>query len=87
MWPFELGNTYNRRQDIHNRYDGQRQGGIITPAAHPLVIVITGAEGEQHGYTDRLRSDGVFEYFGEGQVGPMQLNKGNRAILEHSAAG
>ena len=86
-WGFEVGRVYNRRTDIHGRYGGQQQGGIVTPAAHSVVIIITGEEGLQHGYTDRYRSDGVFEYFGEGQVGPMQMIKGNRAIAEHSVAG
>ena len=51
------------------------------------MIIVTGEEGLQHGYADRYRPDGVFEYFGEGQVGDMQLHKGNRAIAEHSAEG
>jgi 5-methylcytosine-specific restriction protein A len=86
-WGFEIGRTYNRREDIHARFEGQRQGGIITPKDHPLVIIITGEEGLQHGYADRRRPDGVFEYFGEGQIGDMQLTGGNRAIAEHSPAG
>ena len=84
---FEVGRTYHRRNDIHNRYAGQQQGGIITPSAHPLVIIITGEEGLTHGYDDRLRPDGVFEYFGEGQVGDMQLQRGNAAIASHAANG
>ena len=83
---FEIGRVYNRR-DIHARFGGQQQGGIITPKDHPLVIIITGEEGLQHGYADRLRPDGVFEYFGEGQVGDMQLTGGNKAVAEHSASG
>ena len=51
------------------------------------MIIITGEEGLEHGYADRTRDDGVFEYFGEGQVGDMQMQKGNRAIAEHSAGG
>jgi 5-methylcytosine-specific restriction protein A len=86
-WGFEIGRVYNRRNDIHARFGGQQQGGIITPRDHPLVIVITGEEGFQHGYADRLRPDGVFEYFGEGQVGDMQLTGGNKAVAEHSASG
>ncbi|WP_428031541.1 HNH endonuclease [Ancylobacter sp.] len=86
-WPFERGRTYNRRADIHGRYGGQQQGGIITPSLHQLVIAITGEEGEQHGYSDRLRADGVFEYFGEGQIGDMQMVRGNRQIGGHAAAG
>jgi 5-methylcytosine-specific restriction protein A len=86
-WGFEVGRAYNRRNDIHARFGGQQQGGIITPSLHPLVIIITGEEGLQHGYQDRHRPDGVFEYFGEGQVGDMQLLRGNRAIAEHSPSG
>src|SRR5262245_12131102 len=86
-WGFEIGRVYNRRLDIHARFGGQQQGGIITPAQHPLVIIITGEEGLEHGYADRYRADGVFEYFGEGQVGDMRLRAGNRAIAEHSALG
>lgn len=86
-WGFELGRTYNRRRDIHGRFGGQRQGGIITPRSEPLVIIITGDAGLAHGYHDRLRDDGVFEYFGEGQVGDMTMNRGNAAILNHSEHG
>jgi hypothetical protein len=72
-WGFEIGRIYNRRIDIHARFGGQQQGGIITPAQHPVVIIITGEEGLEHGYADRYRPDGVFEYFGEGQVGDIAL--------------
>jgi 5-methylcytosine-specific restriction protein A len=86
-WGFEVGKVYNRRADIHAKYGGQQQGGIITPSQHPLVIIITGEEGLTHGYADRTRPDGMFEYFGEGQVGDMQLERGNLAIATHSAEG
>lgn len=86
-WGFEPGRVYNRRAEIHARFGGQQQGGIITPADHAVVIIITGEEGLEHGYGDRYRPDGTFEYFGEGQLGDMQLIRGNRAIAEHSAAG
>ena len=86
-WGFEQGKVYNRRADIHGRFVGQQQGGIITPARHPLVIIITGEEGLAHGYADRTRNDGVFEYFGEGQVGDMAVQRGNLAIASHSAEG
>lgn len=86
-WGFEIGRIYNRRVDIHARFGGQQQGGIITPRDDALVIIITGEEGLSHGYADRYRPDGVFEYFGEGQVGDMVLQRGNAAIAEHSAAG
>ncbi|MGN6770172.1 MAG: hypothetical protein ACTHJQ_10075 [Rhizobiaceae bacterium] len=81
-WGFERGRVYNRRADVHDQYGGQRQGGIITPADHSLVIIITGEEGLAHGYADRYRADGVFEYFGEGQVGDMSMVRGKRRNSE-----
>jgi 5-methylcytosine-specific restriction protein A len=84
-WGFEEGKVYNRRADIHVKFGGQQQGGIITPSQHSLVIIITGEEGLVHGYDDRTRDDGVFEYFGEGQVGDMVLQRGNLAIASHAA--
>jgi 5-methylcytosine-specific restriction enzyme A len=86
-WGFEIGRVYNRRADIHGRFGGQQQGGIVTPAQHPVVIIITGEEGLTHGYADRYRDDGAFEYFGEGQIGDMHFRAGNRAVAEHTAHG
>ncbi len=86
-WPFVRGQAYNRRQHIHAPFGGQQQGGIITPAQRPLVICITGKSGEQHGYADGWTANGAFAYFGEGQVGDMELKSGNSAILEHSETG
>ena len=39
-WGFEIDRVYNRRADIHARFGGQQQGGIITPANHSLVIIV-----------------------------------------------
>lgn len=86
-WGFEIGKTYHRKRDIHGQFKGQEQGGIITPSNFNLVVAITGDAGHAHGYTDKLRDDGVFEYFGEGQVGDMSFKAGNKAILEHTEAG
>lgn len=86
-WGFEEGKVYNRRLDIHAKYGGQQQGGIVTPSQHPLVIIVTGEEGLTHGYADRTRDDGVFEYFGEGQIGDMVMQRGNLAIASHAADG
>jgi 5-methylcytosine-specific restriction protein A len=85
--PFEEQQTYNRRRDIHGRYGGQQQGGICTPNGHPVVICFTGETGEQHGYSDGWADGGVFRYFGEGQIGPMEFVRGNRAIRDHLVDG
>lgn len=81
--PFEVGALYNRQEQIHGVFGGQRQGGISTPKDHPLVIAFTGEAGVSHGYHDFWDDDEVFHYFGEGQVGDMKYVAGNRAIGEH----
>jgi hypothetical protein len=72
---FVPGETYSRRNDISERLSGQRQGGIITPKSHPYVLLITGSSGTSFGYDD-AEIDGVFQYFGEGQVGDMEFVRG-----------
>lgn len=85
--PFHEQRIYNRRRDIHAVYGGQQQGGIYTPSRHAVIIVFTGSSGEQHGYADGWSPEGVFRYFGEGQVGDMVFERGNRAIRDHLVDG
>ncbi len=84
---FEVGRIYNRRNDIHARYGGQRRGGISTPSRVPYIFLFTGESGEQYGYRDGWNEDRVYLYTGEGQVGDMQFVRGNRAIRTHLADG
>lgn len=81
---FEIGKEYKRKEDIHGVYSGQSQGGISTPKNHPVVFIFTSEAGEQHGYKDEYRDDGVFWYTGEGQIGDMKMVAGNKAIFEHA---
>lgn len=75
---FEAGRIY-RRRTLHAIYGGQRQGGISTPSAYPMVFVFTGETGQQYGYSDAWESDGqVFRYYGEGQEGPIRVLKSPR---------
>jgi 5-methylcytosine-specific restriction protein A len=83
---FEIGQVY-RRRDLHERYGGQRQGGIVTPSGQPFIFIITGEGGAAHGYADGWDADGTFRYYGEGQVGDMQFIRGNAAVLEHAERG
>ncbi|HXG56858.1 MAG TPA: HNH endonuclease [Vicinamibacterales bacterium] len=76
-----------RRRDLHAELGGQQQGGISTPTAAPILMLFTGESGERYGYADGLRDDGTFWYTGEGQVGDMQMVRGNRAIRDHEADG
>jgi len=79
---FSVGEIY-RRRDIHKSFNGQRQGGISTPKGIPFIFLFTGDSGHQYGYHDGFREDGTYWYTGEGQKGPMKMQRGNRAILEH----
>lgn len=85
--PFLIGQLYNRRIDIHAVYGGQQQGGIVTPQGCPFIFLFTGEAGEQHGYSDGWRAEGIFAYTGEGQRGNMGFLRGNRAIRDHVADG
>lgn len=85
--PYQIGALYSRREEIHGRLGGQRQGGISTPANNPFVILFTGEAGKQHGYHDFWDDSGVLHYYGEGQRGDMQDRGGNRAIREHQQNG
>jgi 5-methylcytosine-specific restriction protein A len=85
--PFEVGNIYHRQRDIHQVYGGQERGGIATPDGVPYVFLFTGETGEQYGYSDGWRPDGIFGYTGEGQRGDMEFVRGNRAIRDHRADG
>ena len=84
---FEPGRIYNRVRDIHDVYGGQRQGGISTPKSAPLIFLFTGETGDQYGYSDGPRDDGIFAYTGEGQVGDMEFVRGNLAVRDHISNG
>jgi 5-methylcytosine-specific restriction protein A len=85
--PFVVGKTYRRQQDIHQVFGGQERGGISTPDAVPFIFLFTGESGNQYGYKDGWKDDDTFEYTGEGQRGPMEFVRGNRAIRDHAPNG
>jgi 5-methylcytosine-specific restriction protein A len=80
---FQIGQLY-QRETIHEEYNGQRQSGIVTPADHPVVFIITGSSGLKFGYADKWDDEGVFHYFGEGQTGHMKFEAGNAAVRDHA---
>jgi len=86
---FIQGQVYHRRRDLHASFGGQRQGGISTPSQHNLILLFTGEQGEQYGYSDGWSpdADGVFLYTGEGQRGDMAFVRGNRAVAHHTQDG
>jgi 5-methylcytosine-specific restriction protein A len=63
-------------------FGGQWQGGISTPSDLPVVFLFSGDSGDQYGYADTFRPlDGLFLYTGEGQIGDMNLQRGNASIV------
>lgn len=70
------------RKEIHDTYGGQRQGGISTLARFPAILIFTGDSGENYGYKDEWKSNDVFIYTGEGQIGDMEFVRGNKAIRD-----
>ena len=84
---FIVGQTYNRRLDIHARYGGQEQGGISTPQKHPYIFLFTADRGEEFGYKDGWSQSGEYLYTGEGQTGDMSFTRGNLAIRDHEQRG
>ncbi|MFT3921015.1 MAG: hypothetical protein QM778_00630 [Myxococcales bacterium] len=82
---FEVG-RHDKRRALHERWGGQYQSGIATPAGRPYLLVFTGG-GEGYGYSDGWSGDGAFRYFGEGQLGDMRFDGGNRALRDHAADG
>jgi 5-methylcytosine-specific restriction protein A len=83
---FEIGRKY-RRRDLHAKYGGQAQRGIITPRSWPIIMLVTGNSGVAHGYLDEWIDEGMFRYFGEGRSGDMTFTGGNKAIRDHVADG
>ncbi len=64
---FIEGQEYSRVRDIHERFDGQRQGGISTPSKHPYVFIFT-VNLASSMVCRRLEGGRCFLYTGEGQV-------------------
>lgn len=82
-WGFTVGQVYKRAVDIHQQLGGNARAGIITLPKHPLIIPVTGSRDGNHPYRDKWTADGVFEYYGQGNVGDMKMQGGNLAIRDH----
>ncbi len=88
LFPYQIGQEYNRVRDLHEPFGGSRQSGMCPCANYPIIFLFTGSGGEQHGYEDRFTDDGRFLYTGEGQIGHMEFVKGrgNAALRDHITA-
>ena len=79
---FVFGQEY-KRSELHDKYGGQRQGGISTPSRHNFMMVFTGEQGRIYGYEDQWTDEGLFLLTGFGQHGDMKFSRGNEAIRHH----
>lgn len=87
MWDLQPGQSILRKT-LHQRFGGQRQGGISPSAETPNVFIFFDPEaGEQHGYYDDWQADGCLHYTGEGQRGDQEMKFGNAAIRRHKEVG
>lgn len=83
---FEMGDRYLRKE-IHDQFGGQRYYGISTPKSEPFILIFTDPRSEEYGYRDRFLENGLFVYSGEGQVGDMTMDGGNKQIRDHKQNG
>jgi hypothetical protein len=81
--PFVPEQVYNRRQDIHDKFGGNRQSGICPTSKHNYIFIFSGKSGKLHGYQDCWDNPNVFTYTGEGQSGDMVFTRGNLALKDH----
>jgi hypothetical protein len=85
QWDLKEGESV-RRSTLHQRYGGNRQGGISSGRGSTEVLLF-GEGGDQHGYDDGWQPDGLYHYTGEGQRRDQQLVRGNKTILTHAQSG
>ena len=85
---FEAGKFYRRAEEIHVRYGGNTQSGIVPTKDHPLIFVFRAPRGESYGYFDNWTDDGMLLYTGQGTTGDMSFeNSNNRALRDHALDG
>jgi len=87
IFPFEPGKIYHRQHDLHDKYGGNRQSGIVLCAKHPFIFLFTSPRGDEFGYQDGWVSEDIYHYTGEGQIGDMEMVRGNLAIRDHQEDG
>jgi 5-methylcytosine-specific restriction protein A len=76
-----------KRSELHDSYGGNRQSGISPSQKSDVIFLFTGDTGKEYGYEDCWKSSTIFNYTGEGQVGDMKFERGNKSIRDHISNG
>lgn len=84
--PLELGSIY-RRQDLNERFGGNRTAGIVPSKRDPVVLLFHTKEPRRQFYQDGFDGDGIYWYSGEGTRGDMDWTSANRSIRDHTEEG
>lgn len=84
--PLTINQVY-RRKDIHARFSGNQQAGIVPSTRENVILLFHTKEKDRQFYEDRVDPDGVYWYSGEGTLGDMKWTAANRAIRDHDANG
>lgn len=79
---FEPNKIYNRKIDIHQKYGGNQQSGIVNCPNFPYIFIFSSNSGKTFGYSDYWDND-YYYYTGMGSKGDMRFESGNKAILNH----
>jgi|SRR5579871_4320637 len=82
----EVGTIY-RRRDIHRRFGGNRQAGIVPCKRDKIVFLFHTFEPSQQFYRDGIDEDGIYWYSGEGVTGDMGWTSANLALRDHEENG
>jgi len=84
--PLSLGAVY-RCSDLHKRFHGNRNAGIVPSKREPVVLLFHTHEPAQQFYQDGFDDMGVYWYSGEGTKGNMKWTPANSAVRDHDRVG
>ncbi|MEQ9454561.1 MAG: HNH endonuclease signature motif containing protein [Phycisphaeraceae bacterium] len=80
------GEVYPRDQ-IHERFGGNPQQGIVPCKIEPCVLLFHSSSGQHSFYDDGFDETGIYWYSGMGTTGDMTWNSANKAVRDHQEDG
>lgn len=81
-----LGDVY-RRADLHLRFGGNVQKGIVPSTREPIILLFHTQEKVNQFYKDGFDEDEIYWYSGEGFTGDMTWGVANTSIRDHIETG